>query len=151
MITTSWMNLAILAAANEHVAAGNFDGPLSGSIMGLFVNNVTPTAQTTLAELTPATFAGYAPVNLTWGSLLSEGNGAALLVSNLANFRATDGVTPNIVYGFYVIDKTTPTPNLIGAELFSQPISVAALNEGVSIVGQFAYDGQDVGDSVIIQ
>jgi hypothetical protein len=74
----------------------------------LFANNMTPHIDSVIGDFTEATFTGYPAGGVavaTWPApywLPDDGN---VHTTAVHQFQATDGVTPNIIYGYYVTDK----------------------------------------------
>lgn len=93
---------------------------LDGATLHLYTNDLTPTPDTVLADLTEATFGGYASVTLTtWSNAFSKVNGDGYVVSPLASFSAS-GVAPSeVVYGCYVRLGGAPPNALFFAGRFS--------------------------------
>lgn len=149
LITTNAFDAKVLAGMIETVTAGDYSGPLVGCKMMLFTNPITPQKTTVFADLTEATFSGYAQVALTYGGSLVDGNGTQELTSNLAAFRATGTPTSETLYGYGITDGGG-TPVLLGAETFPSPIVVGTAGNGVSIVSLIAYEGSDIGGGMII-
>lgn len=128
----------LLNAARNHTASGNFDGPLRGSWVGLFTDAAPGlNVDTLLADLTEADFAGYGKVALTWGPPHVEGDSAYAVATGLSTFAPSDAVTPNVCYGYFVVDSTGPPGLLLFAEMFPQPISMGNAEAYLGIVNQF--------------
>lgn len=90
--------------------------PLQAATLHLFVNNFTPVDYMVIADLTEASFPGYAPVNLVWVPPTfyfgpwSEADFVPVLFTN------TDTTNSYTVYGYYVLDAGGA---LVGAGLFA--------------------------------
>lgn len=149
LVTTNAFDAKVLAGLIESVTSGDYAGPLVGCKMGLFTNALTPGKGTVYADLTPATFTGYALVALTYSAELTDGAGTQQLMSNLCNFRATGTPTSEVLYGYFITDGGG-TPVLYGCETFPSPIVVTVAGNGVSVVSPIAYSGEDVGGAFII-
>ena len=75
--------------------------------LGLFKNNLTPTDATVFADVTAATFTGYAAVTLTDGSW-SIVSGAPCVASYAQQtFTCSASGTAETIYGYYVYRGTT--------------------------------------------
>lgn len=113
--------LAAITAKDTAVATGK---------IGLFTNNTPITADTNMAALTEATFTGYAQKTLTamgapyidpiTGDYVSDG------VAVSWQMTALPGQT---IYGAFVLDSTMV---LQAAELFTAPIPLSVVNQGLS-------------------
>lgn len=101
--------------------------PVAGAdlIIGLFVNNYIPVLGTTFANLTEATFAGYATVTRDRGDTTFAANGLAR--------QATIGGVPiqyvsqggnETVYGWFLRDDGSA--QLIAVERFANPVAMLA-------------------------
>lgn len=93
-------------------------------VVGLFQNNYTPVDATVAGDFVPASFTGYAPVNIT------EGNwGAGAITSNVA--YSTSSVSPlytctagasQTIYGWYAVGLSTG--KCLAAERFAASITI---------------------------
>lgn len=73
-----------------------------------FTNDVDPGKLATLTDFTAATFNGSAAKVITWGTKFHNAAGDAEVLSGLEQFT-TDGVIPETVYGYCIVDGTDPT------------------------------------------
>jgi hypothetical protein len=101
----------------------------------LFANDVMPTLDTVLADLTEAAWPGYGgPILRNWANYTSNGvsghNGFA--IAPAITFGNTSGV-PQSAYGYYVTDPAgSPTKLLAVARFDSAPVVIP--NGGTTIV-----------------
>jgi len=74
--------------------------------LGLFKNNITPTSETVIGDITPCDFGGYAglqtitdwsPGSVTYDSPRAVAEHGPITFTN-------DGGSTNTVYGYYVVD-----------------------------------------------
>lgn len=91
--------------------------------LGLFKNNIYPTATTVLADIIPADFSGYALAAITFGGpYLDPELGGISAVA----FKQFDVGAPatigNTIYGWYLLDGTGA---LIMLGTFENPIAMA--------------------------
>lgn len=91
----------------------------------LFSNNYTPIATTVVSDFTEATFTGYAAQNVpALSTVFTNAAGQAEIDANATNFfQATDAVSPNTIYGYWIADETS-TPILMWCEKFDTPIDM---------------------------
>lgn len=83
----------------------------------LYQNNYTPVRGTLLANLTEATFTGYAAVALAgWTVVAIDGSNYAYSIANTVFFTAGVIGVGNTIFGAYITDGPG---NLIAAELFA--------------------------------
>lgn len=149
LVTTNAFDKKVLDGLIASVTSGDYAGPLVGCKMGLFTNPITPSKNTLYADLTVATFTGYALVALTYSAELTDGAGVQQLVSNLCNFRATGTPASEVLYGYFITDGNV-SPVLYGLETFPSPIVVSVAGNGVSVVSPIAYAGDDIGGAWIL-
>jgi len=130
------------AQANEvmdSIAAFPMASPASPWKVGLFTNNIQPNADTVLADLTEASFTGYAKVTTTTGD--SETQNDPLSGERVVYFpppaggfhfeaTATPGAPVN-VYGFFLCDNAGTT--LLGAQHFGSPIVISGVGQAINI------------------
>lgn len=87
-------------------------GPTLSPTMGLFVNNIFPTHDTTMADITEASFAGYgrqgmggpAPIN-------PQADGSAIMLWSPVMFSAT-APAAQTAYGYFVV-QTDPVTEVV--------------------------------------
>lgn len=93
----------------------------------LYTNNYTPIGSTTITDFTEATFTGYAAQNVpALGVVFTNDSGQAEFdCTATSTWTATDAVTPNTIYGYYVVDSTTGTI-VRWAERFDTPVDMTA-------------------------
>jgi hypothetical protein len=53
-----------------------------------------------------ATYTGYAAVVITWATPSVARDGSVEVISQAITFRPTDAVTPNVIYGVFILDTT---------------------------------------------
>lgn len=108
---------------------------LTGKSFRLFKATYTPSVNTVLADLTEieADFTGYAPITLAMTQGYVDGTSTPVSQSQLLKFLATDAVTPNQIYGWWVDDGT----NVLEVQLFSNP-PVPMASAGAELSGVLA-------------
>ena len=75
--------------------------------LGLFKNNLTPTDATVFADVTAATFTGYAAVTLTGGSWSVAAGAPAIATYAVQTFTCSAAGTAETIYGYYIYSGTT--------------------------------------------
>jgi hypothetical protein len=108
----------------------------AGFVMRLYTNNVTPTPQTVLGDLTQALNAdipGYAAVAITWDGTPSRSpDGSWIDYGTDAPFIATGaGSGANTVYGWYLTDAANTV--LLGAQLLPAPFTFTLPGDGFRV------------------
>jgi hypothetical protein len=101
--------------------------------IGLFTNTPTITRNTVLADLTEATFVGYAQVTLTTfgAAFLDPSGNYADIVAPLAQFTMTATTTLQTITGYFLLDKDGI---YVGAELLPAPIPLTSVGQTISIL-----------------
>jgi hypothetical protein len=114
---------------------------LDGCHVHLIAAPVVPGDATQLADLTEASFNGYAPsAAIVWNVPVNDPNGGMLVDAPGFQFLATDGLVPNLLYGYWIQqDRAGPpaTHKLISITLFPTPVAIGAANDGVFVVPTF--------------
>lgn len=84
-------------------------GPLLAAKLGLYQTLIDVGPSNVLADFTSAiaTFAGYATATLTWGAASISDSGIVESLSASVTFRPTNGVTPNVIYGCWIMDSAS--------------------------------------------
>lgn len=107
--------------------------PFDGCKIGLYKNNLTPTPQTILSELTPCDFDGYSLSSaVVWGTPFNSGADACSVPGSMKEFVATGDTTANVVYGAYIVDGAGTT--LLATERFDAPVSVVHEDDGLALL-----------------
>lgn len=125
-------------------------GPLDGTKIGLFTavaGGLTP--DTVIADLTLATYTGYAAQAMTWSAVFADPDGSFATDSGLHVFQPTDAVTPNVVSGYHVTN--TAGTVLLFAEMFAAPISLPNAFSAVRIVAHVELPDIDESAGTVIQ
>lgn len=126
--------LAILTALVD--TGGPFDAPS----IAMFQNNINLTPSVLVADLTIATFAGYATtVGMTWGTPYLDVDLSAIVFGEAITQIATSSATPNNIYGYYAGPAGLAT--LMAAWRFSSFAVLAAAGQGVTFTPALRYSG----------
>lgn len=144
LTTTELFDDAALAAM---IAAATVLG--SDAKAGLFTAPVTPSKTLTIADLTEATYPGYARQLLAMGAPFRDPvNGISALSDALAWFQ-TGTPVPVIIYGTFYAYAATPL--LLGVEVFQTPIPLNDLLDSFTTVLQFIQSNAFPGLTTIIR
>lgn len=126
-----------LAVLNLIIGVG---GPLNSPTLLLYQNNVALGPNTVLADLTVATFDGYANVvGATWDTPYIDTDGSALVFGASQTIVDTGSTTPNTIYGYAAVNAGVTV--LECAWRFASPIGVAQANDAVAFLPAFRYSG----------
>ena len=104
----------------------------------LFKNDYTPVAGTTVASFTEANFTGYAATvpSDPFGTPYTNADGKAEIdMPSNVNWTASDAVTPNTIYGYWVED--TSLSKVRWAERFDAAIDMTTAAKYLAIVLRF--------------
>lgn len=94
----------------DQMAQLNIGGapPTQDLKVGLYVNNVSPTSETVIGDLTKCTATGFAEVALSFGSWTgSTTSGVADYSYPAVTFTMTDSGGSQTIYGHYIYDATS--------------------------------------------
>jgi len=119
------------------VAVGPPAGKLNGAKMGLYKTQIVPSRDTTLSDLTPCDFAGYAlSAAITWDVPFLDVNDVATVLGSMVSFVAgsTPPLNPQSVYGYYIVDAAGT--DLLALEAFDAPRGISAPGNTIAIVPQ---------------
>lgn len=103
----------------------------SGVRCRLYKNSVTISDATVLGDFTEANFSGYSQSTPSFGSASIVSGKGKIIEGSFETFIHNGGGTSNSVYGYYVVDSATP--ELLWAEAFPSPISVANNGDEIDI------------------
>lgn len=78
-------------------------GALVDAAVGLFSSNTVITADTILADLTPADYTGAGNEDVTWLAVSIAPDGSYEITGTVPEFRPTDAVSPEQEYGWYLL------------------------------------------------
>jgi len=111
-------------------------GKLNGGKIRLFQNNVTPGPDTVLADLTVATFDGYADSPaVVWGGGDTDVEDRAVLIAPSITFSPTGAVIGNTIHWWAFFSLAPDT--LVCAERLPNPVVLAGPGDALVIVPMF--------------
>ena len=115
-------------------------GPFTVPTLSLYQNVVAITRQSTLADLTIATFTGYASVvGLTFSASYIDVDGSALALGSDNVFVATGSAIGNVIYGYYLTDAAVA--NLLIAYALQTPVGIASAGQAIAVAPFVRYSG----------
>lgn len=135
-VVTEYFDGLVAAAVINHTVAGNFDGPIYGSKMGLFTNSPTLSRLSVLADLTIATYTGYALQALTWSGAQRKPDGSIQNETGLMTFQPSDAVTPNTITGYFV--QSLSGSHLLWASMFDSPVPLPDALSALGLIDFFS-------------
>lgn len=98
LVRTNTEALAVLFALTDT------GGLLDGAKVRLFTNDVQPVITSVVGDFTAATYTGHADKLVTWLAPSIADDGTPECIGTVPEFRPTDAVTPNTVFGAILID-----------------------------------------------
>jgi|HubBroStandDraft_4_1064222.scaffolds.fasta_scaffold38059_1 hypothetical protein len=114
--------------------------PFAAPTVILYQNAVSLAPTTALADLTPATFVGYAAtVGMVWGTPYIDSDGSALVFGALITQICTSAATPNTIYGYALTNVGVTL--LLAAYQFATPQGIAVVDAAVSFLPALRYSG----------
>lgn len=139
IVTSSYFDDQLLIQLTQHIGSGGYSGLMYNANLMLFTNNLLLLPANTFGDLTEANFSGYArKTAVTWSGGLLQPDGTYTMLSGIATFVASamSAFTPNVIWGWALIDNANP-PNLLMGEVFAQPIAIIAPNDGFGLAINF--------------
>ncbi len=147
-IFTQYLVGLILAAMQQGTGSSSFFGPLYGCYVGLLIDptpNLTPT--TALADVTEASYGGYARQLVTWYPPYISTTGPYTLDGNSQLYQPSDSVTPQNITGFMLTTALMGGKYLAGflsnpvTYPMTSPLSAILFDPSVSLPFTLIYGG----------
>jgi len=117
----------------QAVTAGT--GVLVGMHVDLCTLDLSYDRTTTLADLTPGipTYTGYAAGTVVWETNTIADDGTVEVLGTMPDFRPTDAVAPNIVYGMFCRAEPSGALMLLG-RFDNAPLPMGKTTDVIKIV-----------------
>lgn len=141
---------AALAAQWDHVVAGNFSGPaynLHAHLVTAFTGS--PTDQTAWADVTEATFHGYAVAAVVLPTAVIDSVESADGLCDMIVWAATDNVVPEVVIAIVYTDNAV-AGNVMGIDVLAVPQAMADATSGFGAVPIIDLPWQTNGKPAVI-
>jgi hypothetical protein len=154
---TFWRSILVLTSMDVFDASvvldttqvsGGAAGVLHGTKMILITNSPAITKQMLLGALTQATFSGYASQALTWSAATRNEVNNMSTRSSLVSWIPTDGVTPNVITGYAIVDSTGAV--LLAVEMLPAPVSLVDAFSNLGIVSEYSPAAPSQGQCTVI-
>ncbi len=132
------MSTTIIPNEGEVVQAGFIRTAINGNLK-LFSNNATIDQATVLADLTEATFSGYAAIPLVtadFAAISTVSNKARLIATAFSTFAHNGGGTSNTIYGYYF----EQSGKILFAEKFDSSRVMDDATDAISIKPKLEYN-----------
>lgn len=152
IVPTVTLMQQILAAAREHVTAGNFTGPLYQPYIGLVTGTFNPSPTTALSDVVEGNYTGYARQQITaWGSPYISQDGNAAVDGGPLQFQPSGTITvTNLISGWFLADALT-AGNYLAGEIISPPAPLQQLTDSLTIVAKIEQPGASgMGSGLVI-
>lgn len=109
-------------------AATGTDPLLKTAKVGIYVNNIAPTPNTVMADLTEASWTGYARSGtVTWGTpILSNETNLPAVVGDVKSFTVTANPDPQTMQGYFLAATISSVDHLLAIAPIANPITPAA-------------------------
>lgn len=107
------------------------DPLLKSAKVMIYVNNVSPTPNTVAADLTEATWSGYARSGaITWAlPTISNETQDPAIVADAKTFTVTTNTDPQTMFGYALVTTVTAVDHLLAVAPLNTPITPAAGTE----------------------
>lgn len=110
--------------ALQTLVGSGLDGPLFEASVGLVGNDLTPSPETVLGDITVPTWTAYAPQVITWNTPTSDGMGGFTALGDSVQF--TSGANADqFVYGYYIFNGAS----LLLVQLFDEPAAIEGVRD----------------------
>lgn len=112
MLLTALQALDVGIGLHE-VAVG---GTLAGAVVQLIKTNLLLDRNTRLADIVAAiaTYTGYANAAITWDAPSLAVDGSVQVLGTVPEFRPTDAVAPNVIFGIAVLKADSSAAYFVG-------------------------------------
>lgn len=121
----------------EAVASG-YLGVLDTAYMGLYQPPTQPIGPfSTMAQITEATYSGYARQKVTWFNPIQSSSGVEAVYGPNLWFQPTDTLTPNQITGVFLADAIYGGSLLMAAALATPGVQFAGPTNGLSVKPAF--------------
>lgn len=129
-----------LSAAADLVAVG---GTLNAAKVRLFINDVLPIAASVIGDFQETTYTGHADKSITWLAPSVGDDGVVEVIGTVPEFRPTDAVLPNTVYGAIVIN-TGATEVYMGGRFTDGPLPMESALDAILLTVRFRPSDQSL-------
>jgi hypothetical protein len=151
VVPTNWFQSQVLAALLDLTTSGDFSGPLVGLKVALVAADFTPSAVLAWADLTEATFSGYAEsAALTWGAAVLQPDGTWTTTAAEVRFTMTATTVTNTIYGLAVFQTVSSVKTLAWTEKFASPIPIANIGNAVILAPQFGPSAESSVNALLV-
>jgi len=120
-------------AAELLMLADVIAGDWTGAKIHLYSNDMNfDPLLTVIADMTECTYTGYLPQTTVWGTPSVSDDGNVESVAAALIFRATDAVTPETAYGFWI--ETLAGGTLLAGGTFETPLPFLSAVDAATLV-----------------
>jgi len=122
--------------------ATDVGGTLAGAKVRLFINDALPVPASVVGDFDPATYTGHADKTITWLTPSIADDGHVEVIGTVPEFRPTDAVTPNTVFGAIIIDAGPVM--LLGGRFDDAPLPMESALDSIVITVRYRPDDQSI-------
>lgn len=124
--------LALLTDLAKPTPGGAEAGPYQGAELKMFTNDLALTAEMVLADLTEATFDGYAAAALAeWGQAYISEVGTPVIKNGSKQFNHAGTGAAETMYGWYI---ESAGGVILEVKRFTNPVPLATADDSVVVV-----------------
>jgi hypothetical protein len=126
-------------------AANDVAGELTGTKVHLYKTALPVDGTTDLATFhtDEATFTGYAAKSITWLTPSVSDDGIVEVVGTVPEFRPTDSVAPNDIWGIYITDTAAATLLFCG-QFDNPPLPMNGTTDAIVVTIRFRPADQSI-------
>lgn len=152
LVPTRALLRKLASDAIASAVAGPFTGGLGGAKMVVYTEPISADADTVLGDLTqpdPADWSGYAPAAVTWGAVVSAGDGSYVVQGALVPWSLGPGEPATNLAGYGLVDAAGAV--LLAIEQFDSLMPLVNADDAVTVGPQFKFDASgDFGQAAIL-
>jgi len=130
----------LTAIATELIDTGNL---LDAAEVRLFTNDIQPTAENVVGDFTAPTYTGAGDEAVTWLAPSIADDGTVEAIGTLGEFRPTDAVTPNTVYGAILL--SAGGAYLMGARFEDGPLPMESAADAILLTMRYRPGENSIG------
>jgi hypothetical protein len=116
---------------------------LNAAKVRLFVNDVLPIPASVIGDFDQTTYTGHADKSITWLAPSVGDDGVVEVIGTVAEFRPTDAVIPNTVFGALVIN-TGGTAVYMGGRFEGGPLPMESALDSIVLTVRFRPSDQSL-------
>jgi len=136
LVQTNGMTMAMA------VALVDVGGVLENAVIRLFKNDVMPTQTSVTGDFTPTDYVGFGDQVITWLEPSISDDGTIEVIGTVPEFRPTNDVTPNDVFGALLLDDADIM--LFGGRFEGAPLPMEKATDSILVTVRFRPADQSI-------